>query len=277
MKLNNMDLDLITNIAIEAALSAGRIILKYKNRNYKVLNKEGGSSYASQVLTEVDILCQNEILDIISPCIKEFHLGLLTEELEDNCSRFEKEYFFSVDPMDGTKSFIESDHGFSVSISLVEKNGVPVIGVVYDPIKNNLYYGIKGHGLFKNRVKWIPKFRVVDTNLKVLVDPSFVKISTDNIEYLEYGGAVLNGIEVLEGRADCYLKLPKKDNGGGSIWDFSSITLFYNECNAIAQNMFNNPIFLNSPDTTFMNTQGVIFCKDDEVKNKIFSTLKLSF
>lgn len=56
--------------------------------------------------------------------------------------------FFLVDPLDGTKGFIQRNGEFTVNIGLVE-NGVPVAGVVYAPDTGQLYYGAAGEGAFR--------------------------------------------------------------------------------------------------------------------------------
>ena len=87
------------------------------------------------------------------PTCKTYNLGLLTEEQEDDNSRFDKDFFWCIDPIDGTLAFIKKQAGFSVSIALIAKDGTPQIGVVYDPTKDNLYYAIKDNGVFEIRVE----------------------------------------------------------------------------------------------------------------------------
>lgn len=275
MILSRTQIEKLKNISVIAAKAAGDIILKYKKEGFDIYKKDSGHSPASQVLTNVDLLCQSKILELLSPYIKKFDLGLLTEEEVDNKSRFEKEYFFSIDPMDGTKSFVESSFGFSVSISLVTQKGESVLGVVYDPVKDNLYCAIRGVGVFKNGLHWIPKIRSND-KLKIIVDSSYNKESIKDVDFIEYGGAVLNAIEVLEGRADCYIKKPKIESGGGSIWDFSSTVALFNECGSIAEDIYGKPINLNNPESTFMNKTGVVFCHNKIIQHKILYLLNIN-
>ncbi|WP_338237405.1 3'(2'),5'-bisphosphate nucleotidase CysQ [Persicobacter diffluens] len=58
------------------------------------------------------------------------------------------ETFFLVDPLDGTKEFIKRNGQFTVNIALIE-NGKPVMGVVYTPVTDTMYYGQAGKGAFK--------------------------------------------------------------------------------------------------------------------------------
>ena len=97
-----MNLSELSKIAIKAALSAGEIIQKHMNDEIKVEKKKGGDSYASQVVTAVDLACEKVILSHLYPSCEEFDVALLSEETEDNGSRFEEDYFWCIDPMDGT-------------------------------------------------------------------------------------------------------------------------------------------------------------------------------
>ena len=93
------------------------------NEDIAVEKKQGGTSYASQVVTEVDRACETAILSHLLPTCQEFDLALLSEETEDDGSRFEEDFFWCIDPMDGTLPFINKQPGFSVSIALVAKMG----------------------------------------------------------------------------------------------------------------------------------------------------------
>jgi myo-inositol-1(or 4)-monophosphatase len=75
--------------------------------------------------------------------------GWLSEETVDSPERLEKEYVWIVDPLDGTKEFVMGIPEFSVSVALV-KNGIPVVGAVYNPITDEMVSAYAGDGLRKN-------------------------------------------------------------------------------------------------------------------------------
>lgn len=269
-----MDLQHLANIAIEAALSAGKIIQKHLNDTIIVEQKEGGFTYASQVVTKVDRECERVILSYLKPTCKTFDIGLLSEETDDDKSRFEKDFFWCIDPLDGTLAFINKQPGFSVSIALVAKDGTPVIGVVFNPSTETLYHAIKGNGTYKNRSAW----RIKNTNdyLTYLTDKklkdtpksaeiqSILNIHKTNlglkdIKEISGAGAVMCAILVIENRPACFLKLPKKDLGGGSIWDFAATACIYQELGLPATTFKGETLDLNKKDDTFMNHQGVYY------------------
>jgi len=269
-----MDLLQLKNIAIKAALSAGKVIQKYMNDDVLVKKKNAGTSYASQVVTQVDIACEKAILSHILPTCDQFDLALLSEESEDDGSRFEKDFFWCIDPMDGTLPFINKQPGFSVSIALVAKDGTPYIGVVFNPSTNSLYYAVKGKGVFKNGSPWEIKHinnhltYVTDRKLKDtprsaeierLLDETAEKLSLNGVKEIAGSGAVLNAIHVLENGPACMLKLPKKESGGGSIWDFAATACIYKELGLPAANFEGERLDLNKKNDTFMNHEGIYY------------------
>lgn len=269
-----MDLQHLANIAIEGALSAGKIIQKYMNDDIIVEKKEAGSNYASQVVTKVDRECERIILSHLMPTCKAFDIGLLSEETEDDESRFSKTFFWCVDPMDGTLAFINKQPGFSVSIALISRDGTPVIGVVFNPSTETLYYAIKGNGAYKNRIPWeirnTNNYLTYVTDKKLRDTPESTEIQNilnkhkadlklKGIKELSGAGAVMNAILVLENGPACFLKLPKKDFGGGSIWDFAATACIYQELGLPATNFEGETLNLNKKDGTFMNHQGVYY------------------
>lgn len=286
MMLKEKELIQLCQIAIDAAIEAGQIISENKDRQLDVKNKTGADSLASQVVTEVDLLSQEVILKHILPTCKEFDLALLTEESTDDKSRFEKDFFWCIDPMDGTLPFIKSNPGYSVSIALISKSGEPLIGVVYDPLEETLYHAIKGKGAFKNREEWRPETGKGNTKVTLVIDPGFskhkwydatleaFKSTYKKVQMIELGGAVMNAVWVMDNSPALYFKFPKKETGGGSLWDFAATACIFNETNAIVSDFFGNPLDLNRSDSSFMNHRGVIYASSFKLKEQIISVYK---
>lgn len=269
-----MDLLQLNNIAIKAALSAGKIIQEYVNDEVSVEKKTGGTSYASQVVTSVDRACERAILSHLLPICDEFDLALLSEETEDDGSRFEEDFFWCIDPMDGTLAFINKQPGFSVSIALIAKDGTPYIGVVFDPSTDTLYHAVKGNGAYKNGSPWEIKptndhltyctdRKLKDTpraaEIESLLVENVAQLGLNGIKEIAGAGSVLNGIYVLENGPACMLKFPKKETGGGSIWDFAATACIFQELGLPATNFAGGRLDLNRRDGTFMNHEGVFY------------------
>lgn len=269
-----MDLTQLTSIAIKAALSAGDIIREHIHAEVSVNHKQAGNTYASQVVTEVDRQCEDIIISILQPSCDVYGLGLLSEETIDDGSRFTKDAFWCIDPMDGTLAFINKRPGYAVSIALVARDGTPMIGVVYDPITATLYHAIKGGGAYKNRSPWsidqsnqyltyVTDKELEDTPQKSSIEKKLNHIarksSLHSIQECAGGGAVMNAIYVLENGPAVMMKLPKEELGGGSIWDYAATACIYAEMGLRATDYAGRSLDLNRVENTFMNQEGVWF------------------
>ncbi|MDB0031533.1 inositol monophosphatase, partial [Opitutales bacterium] len=260
-----MDLNRLTTHAVNAALDAGDLIKHYQDIEVEVLHKDGGDTYASQVVTEVDQKAQDAILRILKPTCCEFDLALLTEESEDDCSRFEKNYFWCIDPLDGTLPFTRKEPGYSVSIALVARDGSPQIGVVYDPVHDILWQATKGYGVKRNGIPW--KMQSKGNELVFTYDRSFEdhperlrvlrelenyagSVGLQGVVATQFGGAVINACHSLESAPGCHFKFSKPQEGGGSIWDYAATACLYEEAGAEVSDVHGNPLDLNRQDST---------------------------
>ena len=252
MKLTPTHLETLCDAAIQAAKAAGTMIQQRANTNFKVDHKEIGSTPASQVVTEVDIKSQEIILKHINPTLEPYQLGLLSEEEPDDGSRFEQDYFWCIDPMDGTLPFVERRPGYCVSIALVSREGQAVLGVIYDPLTETLYHAIKSGGAFLNQKPWVWK-------------PN----SEGPTQLFLDGGGVMNVIWALEQSPAYYLKKPKPQEGCGCLWDYAATACLYEELGAPYSNSHGGPLGLNSRESLFMNIKGVLFCSDADIQKQV--------
>jgi len=127
----------LLKLSMDAALRAGDAILQIYARDFEVELKADESP-----LTEADKAAHCIICD----ALEETGLPILSEESKAVAYEQRKgwERYWLVDPLDGTKEFIKKNGEFTVNIALVE-NGRPVMGVVYAPVLQTVYYGI-AHG-----------------------------------------------------------------------------------------------------------------------------------
>ena len=288
MFLSTSDLTELAQLATKAAQQAGQIVIDKSQSSLDISKKEAGESQASQVVTEVDFLSQKIILDILEPSCNQFDLALLTEELPDNNQRFEKDYFWCVDPLDGTLPFIESKPGYAVSIALVSRDGVPIIGIIFGPKERVLYQAIQGSGAFRNGKPFKIKSKIPcpEQKLMFISDRSFaqqafykdIKKEMERISFEQgyggvitrtQGGAVMNACWVLEHKPACYFKFPKVQKGGGCLWDYAATTCLFHEAGGIATDIKGIPLDLNRSDSLFLNHQGVIFCSDADLADAV--------
>ena len=132
----------ITLLAVKAAIAGGKEILEvYQREDFEVQLKSDSSP-----LTIADEMAHNAIMTFL----EETDIPVLSEEGRD--MSFEERKVWSklwiVDPLDGTKEFIKRNGEFTVNIALVE-NGVPTLGIIYVPVKKELYFSNAEIGSYK--------------------------------------------------------------------------------------------------------------------------------
>ncbi|MBT4145263.1 MAG: 3'(2'),5'-bisphosphate nucleotidase CysQ [Candidatus Marinimicrobia bacterium] len=130
------------NIAINAAKEAGSLIMNYYKADYEIQEK----GYHNPVTTAdhaADAYLKESLL-VARP-----DYGWLSEETVDSPERLSKKYVWVVDPLDGTKEFIEGVPNFVVSVALVE-NGFPIVGVLFNPVTKEIFIASKDEGAFLN-------------------------------------------------------------------------------------------------------------------------------
>lgn len=133
--------DPILNIAIEAARHAGNIIARASERldTLKI-----GSKGPNDFVTEVDQRCEQEIIAIVNRAYPQH--GFLGEE---GGSRPGDDYLWIIDPLDGTRNFIHGFPHYCVSIAVSHKKIIQH-GVIYDPMRQELFTATRGKGAMLN-------------------------------------------------------------------------------------------------------------------------------
>lgn len=129
------------NVAVRAARAAGNVILRYMNR------LEGLTIVEKQRLdfaSEVDRLAEAEIIKELRRAYPEH--GILAEESGGSA---DKAQTWVIDPLDGTHNYLRGIPHFCVSIAMLER-GEPVYGVVYDPLREELFTASRGDGAYLN-------------------------------------------------------------------------------------------------------------------------------
>jgi 3'(2'), 5'-bisphosphate nucleotidase len=130
---------------IEIAQNAGQLVMRiYEQSSFDIQHKIDKS-----VLTQADIESHAFIYQSLQKNYP--NIPIISEESTEHHD-YEKrkhwEYFFLVDPLDGTKEFIQRNGEFTINIALV-KNNQPILGVINAPALNVLYYATLNKGAFK--------------------------------------------------------------------------------------------------------------------------------
>jgi len=189
---------------------AGDEIMMIYQRDFEIEYKEDNSP-----LTEADIKA-NEII-----CNSLFSLypniPILSEEnsMIEYKVRKKWDYYWCIDPIDGTKEFIKKNGEFTVNIALIHKD-TPVLGVVYAPALDLMYGAKKGEGAYLND-KRLPIYLNENTKEKLVVLTSKSHLSSDTQSYIDSldtkeieqisKGSSLKLCMVADGSADIYPRL----------------------------------------------------------------------
>lgn len=205
-----MKKEILLDRVIAIAREAGRAILDIYQTNFEVSYKDDKSPLT---------LADKRAHQIIEQGLKalEPQFSILSEEGRDIPYEERKnwEYFWLVDPLDGTKEFIKRNGEFTVNIALIHKNR-PVLGVIYSPVKDLMYYAEEGKWAFKLEGEKLTKLNADKkatagkNGYRVIVSRSHM---TPEVEEFLKGipikekisaGSSLKFCLVAEGKADIY-------------------------------------------------------------------------
>ena len=128
---------------IEIAKGAGKKILEFYSEEIEIESKSDDSP-----LTKADLAAHHHIVNELKKLTPE--IPIISEEsgIPDFDERKKWDRFWLVDPLDGTKEFIKKNGEFTVNIALIVQDK-PMLGVVYVPAFDTLYYGDNASGSFK--------------------------------------------------------------------------------------------------------------------------------
>jgi 3'(2'), 5'-bisphosphate nucleotidase len=200
------NIELFLGAARLACLKAGEKILSvYQSNNFDVQAKGDNSP-----LTLADKLAHEAIVEVLN----QYEFPILSEEgksIPFN-ERSNWQYLWMVDPLDGTKEFIKRNGEFTVNIALIQ-NGSPILGVVYAPVLNTMYWGGKNVGAWKQIGNEVPCQIEVDKNAivkTIVASRSHLSVETQELiekfpdsEVISMGSS-LKFMLVAEGRAQLY-------------------------------------------------------------------------
>ncbi len=145
-----MPLDIDLEEVIRLARAAGEAVMQVYDTEFSVEEKDDQSP-----LTEADRRSNTVILEGLAKIQPAY--PVISEETRalPYAERQGWERFWLVDPLDGTKEFIKRNGEFTVNIALV-REGRPVLGVVYQPVGDHLYWAVEGRGAWKSSAGGAP-------------------------------------------------------------------------------------------------------------------------
>ena len=226
----------------QIALDAGDAIMKIYEDDFKVEYKNDNSPLTKADLKANEIICNK--LKSLYP-----NIPILSEENKEVEYNIRKawEYYWCIDPIDGTKEFIKKNGEFTVNIALIYKD-TPVLGVVYAPALGDIYYAKKGFGAYKNKMR-LPIMKD-DNSYIIVASKSHMsketqklvdEIKTSKSKKLISMGSSLKLCLVAQGSADIYPRLAPTME-----WDTAAADAIVRESGKMTyQNQRNKPIIYN--------------------------------
>ncbi|MDR4505168.1 MAG: inositol monophosphatase [Candidatus Scalindua sp.] len=196
--------------------------------NPKKVDTKKDDSLVTETDKESEILVRERIFKIFP------EHGILGEEF--GLKESDTDYYWCIDPLDGTSNFVRGIPLFAVSIALLHKNE-PIVGVVYDPIHNNLFSALKGGGAFLNNVPLSTTNKPLQEKLLFAVQSDYKEeIPGHMVRILKkakirnVGVASLHICYVAAGWLDCYV------DQKSSLWDIAAGSLILTEAGGTISN-----------------------------------------
>lgn len=269
MDFENLDEEL--ELAIEAVFAAGEEIMDLYEQEFEYAQKADGS-----LVSEADVI-SNEVIKAILIDSNKNKYGFMSEETDDDLSRFDHDRVWVLDPLDGSKHFIDMTDDFTIQLALLVKNELE-LAVVYAPAHDVMFFAKKGEGAYMISGDSDPvKISVSDikdlTKSRLLVSESRRQEEVRNI------GSSL-GIEIVPvGSGLKYCLIGRGDgeivmnlSGEQREWDVAAPALILQEAGGFVCDKEGNPLIWNKENTKMNN--GIIGINNRVNLDKIISEIK---
>lgn len=231
------NLDNLLNLALDASKKASKAILEVRN-DIKIWEKDDKS-----IVSTADMISNEIICDILSSS----DIKICSEErLLSYDDRKNLEYFWLIDPLDGTSGFVKKQDNFCIMIALI-KNQRPVLSLIYNPCKKKVFYAHENTKVFKNdKILTInDEFFLQNKNTALLSVNHLSQKDQDFANKYELKakniGSGLKFCALLEGEAGVYKRFESLkswdiaagdflvNQNGGKMRDFSDNLINYNQ------------------------------------------------
>ena len=256
----------IINIMTKAAYKAGNILIKdFREVENLQVSKKGIGDF----VTSADLNSENTIIKVLQKAYPE--IKIISEETNPDIkfNKYEKKWI--IDPLDGTLNFLHGLPHFAISIALMIKEEI-ISGIIYDPIKDELFWAEKGVGAFLNdkRIRVSGRNQLKDALVSTGIPWKGMESSHKNyLKILEnimknssgirrYGAAALDLAYVAAGRYDAFWEFNLK------TWDIAAGSLLVKEAGGYVGNINKNENYLYTGNIYACNN-----CLNEELKSKI--------
>ena len=210
------------NIMIKASEKASKILIRDFGEIEKLqVSKKGPTDF----VTNSDLKAEKIIIEELKKAKPNY--SIISEENGTENNK-DKTNTWIIDPIDGTVNFLHGIPHFAISVALRSKEEI-VSGVIFDPIKNEIFYAEKNNGAFYNnhRIRVSKKNQINDC---LFVTGGKIKNEPD-LPYRKSGCAALDMAYVASGRYDGYFQ----DNL--NLWDIAAGIILVKEAGGVINNI----------------------------------------
>lgn len=231
--------DQFVNMIFEIMIQAGHIAEEFEKNNLDILYKS-----PNQPVTQADLKINKFIKEFCQ--LKTPNFGWLSEESVDDSSRKSCDYFWCLDPIDGTRSFIQKKPEYTISLALIKKN-TPIFGIVYNPKTKEFFHAMANSSAFCNKKKINVAKNDSLENLTMAISSSEKKKFDShkfNIKKLIKIGSIAYKVAlVAKGEIDATVSFTKKND-----WDLAAAILILNRAGGLCTTISGKKIKFNSND-----------------------------
>ncbi len=210
------------------------------------------------LVTDADLLSEKIILEGLA----EFDYGTLSEERLSSDDRITKKRTWVIDPIDGTMDFVKKTGEFSIMVGLVE-DGKVILGVVYQPSEDKLYYATSGGGSFLEKNGAIKELKVSNNSdfsqitmfgARHHVREMEIKLYNNLgiTDFITCGSAGLKMGLITEKKADVYINSSNKT----AEWDICAGDIIVTEAGGMVTDLDGTPIVYNKE--SYLNLNGFV-------------------
>lgn len=227
----------------KAVLRAGTIAMgKFGGDDFKSWLKNG-----KEPVTEIDLEVNQSLKETLLGARPDY--GWLSEESTDDKVRLNKKYVWVVDPIDGTRAYINGTPDFSISVALLEDN-VPVLGITFAPALDKFYEASKGGGTFLNGKSVSVDGATEIAGIHLQSDPSYIgntprwEYPWPDISVSKFQSFALRLAAFAAGETDAVLAARPK-----SEWDVAAGVVLIEEAGGILCDQDGKPFPFNQENT----------------------------
>lgn len=245
--------------AVTAVRAAGDAVMGLYRRRIDVVDKDSGrpageGEVVKNPVTEADLLADRILREALPALLP--GSAWLSEETADSPERLDAELVWVVDPIDGTREYVEGVDEFAISVALVER-GNPVLAVLFNPAQGVLFTAIRGGGAFRDGVRVRCAMRAPDARPVLLASRTESRrgefdIFRAQFDIRDVGSTAWKLALIAGGEGHAYFTRKPRNE-----WDIAAGVLLAREAGAAVLDLGRSPHTFNRPDPL---CRGVVAC-----------------